>query len=54
VLGGWLIQHGQLLTPFLIAAALQGLYLVLYQRFFGNIDSAEMPRGKSVTDNTRA
>ena len=54
VLGGWLIQHGQLLTPFLIAAALQGLYLVLYQRFFGHIDDVELPRAKSVTDNTRA
>ena len=51
VLGGWLIQHGQLLTPFLVAAALQGLYLVLYQRFFGNLDSPQKPQAKSAADN---
>ena len=50
VLGGWLIQHGQLLTPFLIAAGLQGLYLVLYQKFFGNLDGAQKPQAESAAD----
>ena len=39
VLGGWLIERGQFVLPFLIAGALQGLYLVLYQRFFGALDT---------------
>lgn len=40
VIGGWLIHRGDFTVPFLIAAALQGLYIVLYQRFFGSIDPA--------------
>ena len=38
ILGGWLIHAGQFVTPFLIAAALQALYLVLYRYFFGALD----------------
>ena len=38
VLGGWLIHAGQFTTPFLIAAALQALYLYLYRRYFGALD----------------
>ena len=52
VLGGWLIHRGQFVLPFLIAAVLQGLYLVLYQRFFGGLDSAARPQAKSVTDHS--
>ena len=40
VLGGWLIHAGQFTTPFLIAAALQAVYLILYQRYFGALDGA--------------
>lgn len=40
VLGGWLIHTGQFVTPFLIAAALQSLYLVLYGRFFGTLGNS--------------
>ncbi len=38
ILGGWLIHAGQFVTPFLIAAALQVVYLVLYGRFFAALD----------------
>lgn len=38
VLGGWLIHMGQFVTPFLIAAALQVVYLFLYWRFFAGFD----------------
>ena len=38
VLGGWLIHRGEFTAPFMIAAALQALYIVLYQRFFGGAD----------------
>ncbi len=38
VLGGTLIHAGYFITPFLLAAALQGLYLILYWRFFGALD----------------
>ncbi len=40
ILGGWLIQRGDFITPFLVTAALQALYLILYQRFFGAVDPA--------------
>lgn len=40
VLGGWLIHAGRFTTPFLIAAALQALYLYLYRRYFGALDDA--------------
>lgn len=40
VIGGWLIQRGELTAPFLITAGLQALYLILYYRFFGGIDPA--------------
>ena len=35
VLGGWLIHRGELIAPFLLTAAMQALYLVLYRQFFG-------------------
>lgn len=38
ILGGWLIHAGQFVMPFLIVAALQVVYLVLYWRFFGALD----------------
>ena len=38
ILGGLLIHQGAFVLPFLIAAALQGLYLVLYGRYFGALD----------------
>jgi predicted MFS family arabinose efflux permease len=38
ILGGMLIHQGAFVLPFLIAAALQGLYLVLYGRYFGALD----------------
>lgn len=38
ILGGWLIHDGRFVAPFLIAAALQVLYVVLYGRFFANLD----------------
>ena len=41
VLGGWLIHAGQFTTPFLLAGALQAVYLILYQRFFGALDRAD-------------
>jgi MFS family permease len=40
LLGGWLIHTGDLTTPFLIAAALQALYVALYAYFFLHIDRA--------------
>ena len=39
VLGGWLIHAGLFATPFLIATALQALYLYLYRHFFGSTDT---------------
>ena len=39
VLGGALIHAGYFITPFLLAAALQALYLVLYWHFFSALDS---------------
>lgn len=39
IIGGWLIHRGEFITPFMITAGLQGLYLVLYQRFFGAVES---------------
>ncbi|MGH9409779.1 MAG: MFS transporter [Vicinamibacterales bacterium] len=38
VLGGWLMQRGQLVAPFLVAAVLQGAYLFLYGRYFSAVD----------------
>lgn len=47
VLGGALIHAGYFVAPFLLAAALQALYLVLYWRFFIALDrtaGADQPR----------
>lgn len=41
VIGGSLIGGGHYVLPFLIGAVLQGLYLILYWRFFGGLDAAE-------------
>ncbi|MBS0473318.1 MAG: MFS transporter [Proteobacteria bacterium] len=41
VLGGWLIHRGAFTLPFLLAAALQAVYLALYWRFFAHLDSTE-------------
>ena len=50
ILGGWLIHAGQFVTPFLIAAALQVVYLVLYGRFFADLDRrAETAPNQSLT-----
>jgi MFS family permease len=38
VLGGWLIHRGEFTLPFLLAAGLQAVYLVLYWRFFMHLD----------------
>jgi len=38
VLGGWMIHSGEFVAPFLLAAALQAVYLVLYRRYFGALD----------------
>ncbi len=40
VLGGWLIHLGGFTAPFLIATALQALYLYLYRHYFGELDAA--------------
>jgi MFS family permease len=37
VLGGWLIHRGQFVTPFLLTAAGQAIYLLLYRHFFGGV-----------------
>ena len=50
VIGGWLIHRGEFTTPFLIAVALQGVYIVLYQRFFGAIEPAERSAPAANTD----
>ncbi|MGC8521695.1 MAG: MFS transporter [Steroidobacteraceae bacterium] len=50
VLGGWLIHRGDFTAPFLIAAALQGLYIVLYQRFFGSLDPSSGPETATSND----
>jgi hypothetical protein len=34
-LGGWLIHRGEFIAPFLLTAAMQALYLLLYWQFFG-------------------
>lgn len=39
VLGGWLMQRGSLVEPFVIATALQAAYLLLYNRYFSAIDA---------------
>ena len=40
LVGGWLINHGDLAIPFLLTAGLQALYLVLYAYFFRGVDRA--------------
>ena len=50
VIGGWLIHRGDFTAPFLIAAALQGLYIVLYRRFFGAIEPAGSRESAAGTD----
>jgi MFS family permease len=40
LLGGWLLHRGDLALPFLIAAGLQAVYIVLYGVFFGRLDRA--------------
>jgi MFS family permease len=40
VLGGWLINRGEFVAPFLITGALQFLYLVLYRHYFGALDES--------------
>jgi MFS family permease len=37
ILGGWLIHRGKFITPFLLTAAMQAIYLILYRRFFRHI-----------------
>jgi predicted MFS family arabinose efflux permease len=37
VLGGWLIHRGEFVAPFLLTAAGQALYLLLYRHYFGGI-----------------
>ncbi|HZD89761.1 MAG TPA: MFS transporter [Pseudolabrys sp.] len=44
LLGGWLIHAGDLTIPFLIAAALQAVYVALYAYFFHDLDRAEPAR----------
>ena len=41
LIGGALIGGGYYVLPFLIGAVLQGLYLILYWRFFGGLDTAD-------------
>jgi MFS family permease len=41
VLGGWLIHRGEFVAPFLLTAAMQALYLLLYRQFFGNTAAQE-------------
>ena len=41
VVGGWMIHAGAFVAPFLLAAALQAAYLVLYQRYFGRLDQVQ-------------
>jgi MFS family permease len=37
ILGGWMIHRGEFIAPFLLTAAMQTLYLLLYRRFFRHI-----------------
>jgi MFS family permease len=37
VLGGWLIHRGEFVAPFLLTAAGQAVYLLLYRHFFGGV-----------------
>jgi hypothetical protein len=37
VLGGWLIHRGEFAAPFLLAAAMQAVYLFFYRYFFRDI-----------------
>jgi MFS family permease len=39
VLGGWMIHRGEFVAPFLLTAAMQALYLLLYGQFFGGTAS---------------
>lgn len=50
ILGGWLIHRDELTAPFLIAAGLQALYIVLYHRFFEATDSARNRAADTHTD----
>lgn len=43
VLGGWLMQGNRLVMPFVLATALQGVYLLLYRRYFSAIDQIREP-----------
>lgn len=47
ILGGWLIHQGNFVLPFLIAAGLQAIYIVLYAYFFQSLDHAP-PSGSAV------
>lgn len=40
VIGGWMIHAGEFVLPFLLATALQGLYLFLYHLYFSPLDRA--------------
>jgi len=42
VMGGALFHAGYLVLPFLLGAALQVGYLVLYARFFGSHEAARV------------
>jgi MFS family permease len=41
VLGGWMIHAGEFVFPFVLATALQGLYLVLYKLYFSALDRVQ-------------
>ncbi len=45
VLGGWLIHSGEFVAPFLLATALQALYLFLYRLYFSPLD--RVPEGRA-------
>jgi MFS family permease len=49
VIGGALFHAGYLALPFLLGAALQLAYLVLYVRFFGHTEAARVHESQSVT-----
>ncbi len=49
VIGGALFHAGYLALPFLLGAALQLAYLVLYVRFFGRTEAARVHESQSVT-----
>lgn len=45
VIGGWMIHHGQFVLPFVVATALQGLYIVLYRLYFRAFDRVTASEG---------